>query len=212
MVGDFPAARFDERASSYPLARSFAIPTSDREERTISGYRQLGFSSYYAYLQSPHWLTFKARYNASGRSKKCAICKSRKTQLHHRTYERLGSERLDDVIPLCQEHHESVHLWLDHHGLSEESTDLAVLELQGIGTGKIKKKLEKQKNKPRPNPKATHLCECCKVNESKKNEAFCGRCQKKKGIHSSQVRHPAIGKFAVPNSAHLVVRFPIHLK
>lgn len=41
----------------------------------------------------------------------CKVCGAKdEVTLHHLTYERLGNERDDDLIPLCWTHHGSFHL------------------------------------------------------------------------------------------------------
>ena len=89
----------------------------------------LGFKTYNDYLLGDHWKSFKSRYRKSGRSVSCAVCGSNSTQFHHRTYERLGNEGLDDVIPLCRKHHEDVHSKLKEAGLSVGGTDKIVKNL-----------------------------------------------------------------------------------
>jgi len=83
--------------------------------------KALGFKNYRHYLlSSPAWQETKERYQASGRPQKCVVCHDPHYELHHRTYKRLGQERLDDLIPLCREHHDQVHrqevvsLWDGH--------------------------------------------------------------------------------------------------
>lgn len=61
------------------------------------------------YLNGSHWMKFCARYRASDRLQTCFACGQENVVLHHRTYERLGHERLSDVVPLCQAHHIEVH-------------------------------------------------------------------------------------------------------
>ena len=61
------------------------------------------------YLNGSHWLKFCARYKASDRLQTCFACGQENVSLHHRTYERLGRERLSDVVPLCQSHHKELH-------------------------------------------------------------------------------------------------------
>lgn len=73
----------------------------------------LGFRTYTEYLRSPTWVSFRRRYSANKLTrKKCLVCDSPRYQLHHTTYERLGSELFSDVMPLCQGHHVEVHRWL----------------------------------------------------------------------------------------------------
>src|SRR5438874_1611898 len=72
---------------------------------------RLGFSSYEEYLQSPHWQDLKRRYYASKLSKKCFVCKKKPIipSFHHRTYKRLGKERLMDIVLTCKECHQLIH-------------------------------------------------------------------------------------------------------
>ena len=46
----------------------------------------------------------------SRKDKACEACGySRKLQVHHKTYERLGKERNSDLVLLCRDCHESLH-------------------------------------------------------------------------------------------------------
>lgn len=65
---------------------------------------------YAEYLTTQHWRHMRAlaidRYGVA-----CALCNSSGSEVHHRTYERLGQERLDDLIVLCRSCHKK------HHGI-----------------------------------------------------------------------------------------------
>ncbi len=76
-----------------------------RQERL----RQLGFESYAAYLESPQWRKVRAEYQASELAQAC-MCGSIEIQLHHKTYDRVGEEHLDDLEPLCRDCHAIVHV------------------------------------------------------------------------------------------------------
>jgi hypothetical protein len=39
----------------------------------------------------------------------CAVCWDPHVDLHHKTYRRLGEELLDDLVPLCRDHHDELH-------------------------------------------------------------------------------------------------------
>jgi hypothetical protein len=54
-------------------------------------------------------LDFKNSYNKSDLPKDCLGCGLSYELLHHRTYTRLGIERLTDVIPLCRPCHKKIH-------------------------------------------------------------------------------------------------------
>lgn len=65
--------------------------------------------SYEAYLASDHWKALRARYKKE-KIWECAVCgKTKRLHLHHRTYARVGKERLSDLIPLCGDHHKATH-------------------------------------------------------------------------------------------------------
>ena len=67
--------------------------------------------NYYEYLQSEEWQAMRAaamRYYDN----RCALCNGRDSlHVHHRTYERLGQERVNDLIVLCDSCHSR------HHGV-----------------------------------------------------------------------------------------------
>jgi hypothetical protein len=98
----------------------------------------LGFSSYEAYLRSPHWKDFKSRYKASGLPVKCAVCKRSPASLHHHTYVRLGCEQFDDVVPLCRGHHQAVHEMITANGGSIKFSREAVSRLRGNCPNRIR--------------------------------------------------------------------------
>lgn len=61
-----------------------------------------------AYLGSRAWRQVRERYKASDLPQVCR-CGATRWQLHHTTYERVGRERLEDLIPLCSECHATAH-------------------------------------------------------------------------------------------------------
>jgi hypothetical protein len=68
----------------------------------------LGFATYSEYLASPHWAEIRLAHRHELR---CRACKATgvRLSLHHRTYARLGAERLDDVVKFCDGCHARVH-------------------------------------------------------------------------------------------------------
>lgn len=65
---------------------------------------------YVSYLRSPEWRrTRELALDYYG--ERCCLCNSTTTlQVHHRTYERIGRERLADLTVLCDPCHERYHL------------------------------------------------------------------------------------------------------
>jgi len=64
---------------------------------------------YFEYIQSPSW---KRRADAAKKRAgyRCQVCNSPdRLEAHHRTYERLGHERPDDITVLCAKHHRQFH-------------------------------------------------------------------------------------------------------
>jgi 5-methylcytosine-specific restriction endonuclease McrA len=70
----------------------------------------LGFANYRAYLASDHWSDLRRRYWQSRLPKCCYACGSKgHLDLHHRTYKRVGNERLTDLTLVCRECHQRIH-------------------------------------------------------------------------------------------------------
>lgn len=85
--------------------------------------RELGYDTYAAYLRSPAWRDVRDRYKTSDLPQVC-MCGSEQWQLHHTTYERVGRELLDDLIPLCVDCHAAAHVL--------EAQGVIGLDLQGF--------------------------------------------------------------------------------
>jgi hypothetical protein len=63
-----------------------------------------------AYLRSAWWRQLREAYAAEPRAPHCcAVCAQPRYEHHHRSYERLGAERLSDLIALCHAHHQALH-------------------------------------------------------------------------------------------------------
>jgi 5-methylcytosine-specific restriction endonuclease McrA len=64
---------------------------------------------YIKHLTSPEWKRFRQRA-LRYYSNKCMLCGSiLNLTLHHNTYERMGKERLTDVVVLCKSCHGAWH-------------------------------------------------------------------------------------------------------
>lgn len=86
---------------------------------------------YEEYLRSPQWRRTRQKYFASiGNDYRCQACKTdeRPTQLHHRTYARLGREQHADLVAVCDACHQGIHdVDRDRGDLSlAEATDLVI--------------------------------------------------------------------------------------
>jgi 5-methylcytosine-specific restriction endonuclease McrA len=70
---------------------------------------------YQTYLHSPRWIAKREQvFAVQGRC--CRRCHSTVLlQIHHRTYERFGRERLTDLVPLCRRCHRLVHAYHNAH-------------------------------------------------------------------------------------------------
>lgn len=64
---------------------------------------------YHKYLKSPRWAAKRELY-FSAHGKYCKACGTSfgPIQLHHLTYDRLGRERLSDLVSLCAKCHREV--------------------------------------------------------------------------------------------------------
>lgn len=73
--------------------------------------QRLTKKQYAAYLRSDHWRDVRKRFWRSQYPKVCCVCHAadRPLDLHHKSYERLGRERLSDLALLCRRCHREVH-------------------------------------------------------------------------------------------------------
>lgn len=83
---------------------------------------------YDAYMASPAWQERVEAYFSTV-PKLCMACLSPEAvSLHHVTYERLGAEDDDDLMPLCRTHHLALHDYADLH----PELDLATASLSWL--------------------------------------------------------------------------------
>ncbi len=92
-----------------------------RADARAARLKGLGYDSYSAYLGSPAWRDVKRRYQDA--CPMACMCGATTVELHHTTYERVGNERLDDLVALCRHCHADAHaleqagvIDLDLHG------------------------------------------------------------------------------------------------
>lgn len=97
---------------------------------------------YHSYLQSDDWRELKKRYLSSKLPKSCYGCfkpyGTYRVEFHHRTYKRLGCERLLDIVPVCRSCHEKMH---NEHSLGRTLWD---------STNKIARRARKKPSLPYP--------------------------------------------------------------
>ena len=95
-----------------PNRTALGTPKRTGAERTLfwRNLRRLGYDSYQKYLASSHWKQTRKAYYADPDTPKVCICGTDEgLALHHLTYERLGAERPEDLHPLCNDCHLTVH-------------------------------------------------------------------------------------------------------
>ncbi len=63
---------------------------------------------YSVYLNTSHWQKLRYRVLKLDHSM-CVRCKKPGTVVHHRNYERLGCEKLDDLVTVCAVCHHNIH-------------------------------------------------------------------------------------------------------
>jgi 5-methylcytosine-specific restriction endonuclease McrA len=63
---------------------------------------------YQRYLRSRRWRIIRAMVLTLHR-RRCAMCDATATEVHHRTYERVGREWLSDLTPVCSACHRRFH-------------------------------------------------------------------------------------------------------
>lgn len=79
-------------------------------KRTPSRKQELQDMPYRKYLFTQEWRSKRQRVLARA-GNRCQVCNSAQQPLniHHRTYERRGREKLGDLLVLCRRCHETFH-------------------------------------------------------------------------------------------------------
>lgn len=85
----------------------FAI--KDLRERLKSKLSTIRKAAYQDYLKTDEWQT-RRQQRLQYDNHKCKFCKKTATQVHHLTYDRIYNESLYDLISVCKDCHEYIHL------------------------------------------------------------------------------------------------------
>lgn len=102
--------RCRDRVWRSELAKRTADIAARLPQRTIEFHTgSFDDLSYKKYLQTGHWRKMRAAALEASDGR-CALDTTHPAEhVHHRTYERLGRERLDDLIVLCASCHSTFH-------------------------------------------------------------------------------------------------------
>jgi len=104
-----------------------AVRRAMRRSRIIRITNSRRRTNYYRYMRSPAWREYKiawwATYDKRHKVRRCYICGitqqayGKVFDLHHRTYDRLGKEAFDDLVPLCRQpcHQRVTKAWRARH-------------------------------------------------------------------------------------------------
>ena len=69
--------------------------------------RELGYESYVEYLAGVHWRAFRQKVMAE----RCFCCfREELLYVHHVSYDRLGAENKEDVVCVCRDCHDAIHV------------------------------------------------------------------------------------------------------
>lgn len=116
---------FDAKWSDHPAPEGDLVYKSALEAYKLRSFEQLHEIGYYSYLKTQHWAITRRRalIRAGHQCKGCETTK--RLDVHHKTYERLWREKEIDLIVLCRDCHEFIHL-LPDLGWTQEQIDRLV--------------------------------------------------------------------------------------
>lgn len=81
-------------------------------EKDVQALKELYERDKSAYYRTSHWQDLRAIVRARDHNQ-CQTCwltgKEATLDVHHRTYQRVGGEWLDDLVLLCQDCHKAIH-------------------------------------------------------------------------------------------------------
>jgi nitrate/TMAO reductase-like tetraheme cytochrome c subunit len=135
-----------------------------RFDQFVDSLRLRGFSSYEHYLASEDWRQFNLWYRTSNLPKFCLICRNKEFVLHHWNYINAGQESLGDVIPLCEQHHHELHVWLKRTKSNIRAIEHhlhACFDLPKIRAKQALRPFRQWLKKDRKSSKITRFCIVC---------------------------------------------------
>src|SRR5262245_38656430 len=101
-----PISGWKDRIIGKPRIEVAIAPKQKRQKKHKKRRRPV---DYKAYINSAEWKE-KRRLVFRKQGRKCTDCgKTSELQVHHKTYERLGHERLSDLEVLCRQCHANCH-------------------------------------------------------------------------------------------------------
>lgn len=75
--------------------------------------------SYTEYLNSDEWSAIKRKALGRDRYKKCYVCGSKHNiELHHMSYNTIGTTDLRNIRALCRNHHQEIHDFAKKYNIS----------------------------------------------------------------------------------------------
>lgn len=122
-----PHERQHERPGRKPDREGITNVRPNRNDVVWSRGQAIRKAGYDAYMRSPQWSARRRRWTEEWQRRaavhrhsaapQCAVCGRlwtlRDGDLHHATYDRLGAEDFEDLVPLCRPHHEALHQMYD---------------------------------------------------------------------------------------------------
>ena len=97
------------------LDMTYSDTWNTRKERLI----ELGMSSYEQYLESQYWKITKKKALKRPNYQKCEICGNSEVDLHHTSYNWLGTKfELRSINSFCRYHHSIIHELAKETGVS----------------------------------------------------------------------------------------------
>lgn len=91
--------------------------------------------SYSEYLKSHEWYLLKRKASTRPHLQKCYVCGSpKRLELHHRSYNTIGTTDLRNLRALCRTHHQGIH---DYAKAKKISVRLATKKYRRLYTKKL---------------------------------------------------------------------------
>jgi hypothetical protein len=85
----------------------------------VTRSKQLCGGIYADYLKSDEWLKIHTKAKNRDNYKKCYVCGiSGKLDLHHMSYNTIGTTDLRNIRSVCREHHQAIHDYARENNIS----------------------------------------------------------------------------------------------
>lgn len=108
-----PAPTAGTKKAAAPERVTKTAPVKKMKVKKRDEHRRDYKAEHVAYIASSQWVAKRKEYIAAVNPTQCPVCKDpwgKGGHIHHKSYKHMGAEPLEDLVHLCEDCHEKIHI------------------------------------------------------------------------------------------------------